>query len=191
MTILARIIAGDTLNFVDQVSAYMATDGWTLKYRLVPQFATPTQAPITLTAATYNVTDYQVQVGPATTGAWIPGIYTWSRWVEKTGARQSLGDGQIEVRPDPAAAAQGYDPRTQAAKALADANTALANFQATNGRIKRYMIAGREMEFESAANILQVINYWKVEVARENAAKAVQDGLPNPRRITLRVDSAR
>jgi hypothetical protein len=34
--ILSTLIVGDTLDFTDQVPLYPATDGWTLKYRLIP-----------------------------------------------------------------------------------------------------------------------------------------------------------
>lgn len=188
--ILDLIIAGDTLDFVDQVPDYPATDGWTLKYLLAARFTTPTQASVTLTAITYATTDYRVQAAPATTTAWVPGVYTWTRWVEKVGARQSLGTGEIQVQADPSALPQGTDLRTQAEKALADCQTALANFQATGGRVKRYAIAGREMEFDGASDIIALVNYWQIQVTREHAAKAVRDGLPDPRRIQIRMSNA-
>lgn len=188
--ILEQIIVGDTIDFVDQVGAYPATDGWTLKYLLAARFTTPTQASIMLTAATYNGVDYRVQAGPATTAGWSAGVYTWTRWVEKTGARQSLGSGELQMAPDPATLPQGTDLRTTAEAALADAQAALANFQATGGRVKRYAIAGREMEFDDAAGILRLVSYWQGEVMRERAAKAKRDGLPDPRRIQLRMSNA-
>lgn len=188
--ILDQIIAGDTLDFVDQVPEYPATEGWTLKYLLAARFTTPTQASVTLTGTTYETVDYRVQAAPATTAAWVPGIYTWARWVEKTGARQALGEGEIEVKADPAMLAQGYDSRTQAEIALADCKAALANFNQTGGRIKAYSIAGRSMEFDTSAEIIALVNYWQIQVTRENAAKAVRDGLPDPRRIYLRMDNA-
>lgn len=187
--ILDKIVAGDTLDFVDQDSTYPATDGWTLKYLLAAQFTTPTQASVTLTATTYLTTDYRVQAAPSATAAWVPGIYTWTRWVEKAGARQSLGEGQIEVRANPATLPQGYDSRTQAQVALADCKTALANFNTTGGRMKRYAIAGREMEFDTSAEIITLVKYWENEVSKELAAKAVQDGRPNPRRYYTRLSN--
>lgn len=188
--ILDQIIVGDTLDFVDQVPDYPATDGWTLKYLLAARFTTPTQASITLTATTYLTTDYRIQEAPATTVTWAPGVYTWSRWVEKSGQRQSLGTGEIELQADPTTLPQGTDLRTQAERALADAQTALANFQATGGRVKRYAIAGREMEFDDAGAIITLVNYWQIQVTREKAAKAVRDGLPDPRRIQVRLTNA-
>jgi hypothetical protein len=57
-----ELIGGDTLDFTDSVPEYPASDGWTLKYRLTPRFASPVQAPITITASTFEVTDYRTQV---------------------------------------------------------------------------------------------------------------------------------
>src|SRR5712691_12530804 len=103
------VVAGDTLDFTVSVPDYPATSGWTLKYRLTPRFAAPTQAAIVLTATASGV-DYSVQASPATTAAWSPGAYTWARWVEKAGARQTLSEsGQLEVKADPALTAQGFD----------------------------------------------------------------------------------
>lgn len=191
--ILQKLIVGDTLDFVDVVADFPASDGWTLKYRLVPMFATPTQLPITLTAVTYLTTDYRIQEAPATTAAWVAGLYTWKRWVEKSGARQSLNDSpddRIELKPDPTTLAQGYDGRSVAVKALEDCKLALANFSATGGRVKRYAIAGREMEFDAAGDIVALVKYWENEVRRERAAKDVQDGKPDPRRIRVRMANA-
>jgi hypothetical protein len=188
--ILDQIIAGDTLDFVDQVPDYPATDGWTLKYLLAAQFVAPVQASVTLTATTYLTTDYRVQAVPTVTELWAPGVYTWTRWVEKVGARQSLGEGRLEVRANPATLPQGYDGRSVAERALAEAEAALANFQATGGRIKSYSIAGRSMEFDAAGEFLTVISYWRREVMTERASKAKAEGRPDPRRIQIRLTNA-
>lgn len=197
--ILQKLVVGDTLDFVDVIASFPATDGWTLKYRLIPEFTTPAQTPITLTASTYQTTDYRVQVSPTTTATWAAGIYTWRRWVEKSGARQSLDtdatldveqDNRIELLPDPTVLAAGYDGRSTAVRALEEAQAALANFSATGGRVKRYAIAGREMEFDQASDILALVKYWENEVSKENAARASQAGKPNPRRYFVRLNNA-
>ncbi len=56
---------------------------------------------------------------------------------------------------------------TQAQTALAAAKAALAAWNPTR---RRYRIGSREMEFHSAAEILQVIKYWEGEVAKEQIA---------------------
>lgn len=188
---LDQLIAGDTLDFLDNIPDYPPADGWTLKYRLTPLFTTPTQAPIVLTAATSG-TQYSIQASPATTALWSAGRYSWGRWVEKTGARQTLEPITpfLEVVADPATTAQGYDPRTTAEIALEDAQTALASFQSTGGRVKSYSIAGRSMEFDSAGDLVELVGYWKAEVMRERATKAKRGGAPDPRRITVRMSNA-
>jgi hypothetical protein len=194
--ILSTLVVGDTLDFVDQVPLYPATDGWTLKYRLIPETVGGT--PINLTATTYQTTDYRIQASPATTAAWVAGKYTWLRWVEKTGARQTLDsdagtdveqDKRIELLPDPTQIAAGYDSRSLAVQALEAAQAALANFSATGGRVKRYAIAGRDMEFDTAGDILILVKYWENEVRKENAARAVQSGKPDPRRYFVRLSN--
>ncbi len=179
------LTVGDTVDFLTTVADYPASAGYTLKYRLVPR----TSGTAILLTATASGDDYRTQASPAISSGWTAGEYSWSGWVEKTGFRQIVESGLCTILPDPSAVT-AYDGRSQAQKALDDANTALANFSSTGGRVKRYSIAGREMEFDSAADILQLVNYWSNEVSRENAAAAVKAGAPNPRRIYLRMSNA-
>lgn len=187
--ILDRLIAGDSLEFVDEVPDYPATDGWTLKYRLTPTFTDVAQTPIELTAVTYETSAYQVTETATNTADWKPGAYAWSRWVEKPGQRQSLGDGRLEVRPNPVTLVQGYDSRTQAEIAYDDAKAALASFNASNGRVKAYTIAGRSMEFDTSADLVALVKFWENEVSKEAAARAKKDGRPNPRRYYTRMSN--
>lgn len=179
-------IAGDTLDFTVSVADYPATDGWTLKYRLVPRFTTPTQAPIVLTA-TSSGADYLVQASPATTAAWVAGKYAWNRWVEKVGARQTLDEsGELEIRPDPSTQAQGFDGRSQARKAVDDLKAALATFTATSGRVKSYTIGTRQMEFETTAEIVKMMDFWQRQLDNECASANMAKGWPNPRNAAMR-----
>ena len=181
-----NLIIGDTLDFVTSVPAWPASAGYTLKYRLIPRVS---GTPITLTASTSGVDDYRVSVSPTTTATWTAGEYTWSAWVEKSGERRTVDNGLVTIKYDPSTAA-AYDGRTQAQKALEDCKTALANFQATGGRVKSYSIGGRSMEFDDAGGILTLMNYWQWQVTREAAATAVAQGLSDPRRIYVRMSNA-
>lgn len=184
MTINDKLIAGDTLDFVDQVPDYPASDGWTLKYRLVPRFTSPVQAPVTLTATTYETTDYRVQVGPSTTDDWAAGVYNWSRWVEQAGMRQSVGEGEIQILADPAARAQGYDGRGHARKVL-DAIEAVLEGRASKDQ-EEYAIAGRSLKRTPIEQLLVLRDRYRTEVANGDAAAAVASGLPNPRMSGVR-----
>ena len=193
---IETVIAGDTLDFEVSVPDYPNTDGWTLKYRLTPRFSSPVQAPVGLTASANADGSYQVQAGPATTAAWAAGYYSVARWVEKSGARQTLTGllgaelggpiGQLKVYADPALTAQGFDSRSQARKAVDDLKAAMATFQSTGGKVKSYSIGSRQMEFESSAEIVQLLDFWRRQLDNEEAAATLAAGLGNPRTIGLR-----
>jgi hypothetical protein len=189
---LEKLVAGDTLDFTDVVADYPASDGWTLKYRLIPQFSTPTQAPVELTATTYNVTDYRVQAAPGLTATWAPGMYSWARWVEKTGARQTLDPLTpfLELVDDPSTTAQGYDPRSHARKVLAQIETALEGWATSGSHIAEYEIAGRRMKYADRADVIAMRSRYKAEVWREDAAAKMAQGLPNPRNVMVRFGRA-
>jgi hypothetical protein len=178
-----ELIAGDTLDFLDSVPAYPPADGWTLKYRLVPRFTTPVQAAIDLTASTSG-SDYRVQETASVTALWKAGFYTWSRWVEKAGPiRQSLGDGQIQIIADPAAAVAGYDGRSHARKMLDQIEAALEAF---SFGVKSYTIGNRSMTKTDMPEILVMRDRYAAYVANEEAAAKAASGLPNPRHAGIR-----
>ena len=181
---IEELIAGDTLDFIDSVPEYPPADGWTLKYQLIPRFATPTQAPITITASTSG-TDYRVQAAAGITVSWQPGAYTWARWVEKAGPiRQSLGDGQIIIKADPAQAAQGYDGRSDARRRFDEIETAIE--QLTSGAVKAYTIGTRSMTKQDLPDMIVWRDRLAAAVASEDAAAKMAAGLPNPRIAGIR-----
>jgi hypothetical protein len=160
------LIAGDTLDFTDVVPDYPATAGWTLKYRLVPRFTTPVQAPITLTA-TASGADYVIAAAPTVTATWAAGAYSFFRWVEKAGARQTLDPaegGQLTVKADPSAVPQGTDTRTQEEIALDAIDAVLAN-RATVDQ-KSYSIAGRSLERMAVSELLELRRYYAARVQK-------------------------
>lgn len=193
-----KLYAGDTLEFLTSVPDYPPADGWELVYRFVPRFTAPPQDPITL-PATVDGDQYLVFAAPSLTTLWVPGAYGWARWVQKTGARQVLDDlqsrGQLEVLPNPATVLQGADNRTQAQKALADCDAALANVAVrgasagTAGLPVEYRIADRMMKYESVteahAGLLTVRNHWQTEVNRETRRAMKAAGLADPRKVLM------
>jgi len=183
---LEELIAGDTLDFFDDVPEYPPADGWTLKYHLAARFTTPVQALITIIAITEGAR-YRTQAAAGITIGWAPGAYTWKRRVEKAGPiNQSLGEGQIVIKTAPTLMTQGYDGRSQAAKAVDDLKAAMATFNATSGRIKSYSIGSRQMEFETSAEILQMLDYWQRQLTIEQDTAKIAAGMPNPRNVGIR-----
>jgi len=175
-----ELIAGDTLDFVDEVPEYPATDGWTLKYRLIPRFTDPVQAPVDIVATTYLTTQYRIQETAPVTATWAPGDYTWARWVEQSSGqlRQSVGQGQLEVLTDPAQATQGYDSRSHARKMVDRIEAAL---EALNYGVKSYTVAGRMWLKEDTSELMDLLTMYRAQVEGEKARAAIAAGRPNPR----------
>lgn len=175
-------IAGDTLDFLTTVASYPPGDGWTLQLRLMPYVDGLT--PIDLTATTEG-DDYRVQVGPETTADYAPGDYTLMRWVEKTGARHIV-EGEpalpdtITIQPDPATATS-YDGRSSARKALEQAEAARVTYLASNGAIKEFEIGNRRTVFRDVADIVSEIDRLRLEVAKEDNAAGMANGMANKR----------
>jgi len=176
---IEKHVAGDTLDFNVSVPAYPASAGWTLKYSLTPRFTTPTQAVITLTAASNaDGISYDVQSTPATTAAWAAGFYTWARWVEKSGARQTLDEsGQIQIKADPATQVAGYDSRSHPRKML-DAIEASLEGRASSSQIEliSYTIGSRSQSRDPKV-LSELRSKYRREVSSEAAtALGLQTG---------------
>jgi hypothetical protein len=77
--------------------------------------------------------------------------------------------------------------RSQAAKAVDDLRTALATFKATGGRVKRYSIAGRDIEFESLGEMMKLLSMWQRELANEEAAARLNTGRASPLLLQVRL----
>jgi hypothetical protein len=185
------VVAGDTLDQRIDVPDFPSSDGWTLKYRLVASFATPTQAEIDLLAVANADGSYQLQAGPSATGGWAPGAYSWGRWVEKVGARQTLSSsneqGAVVVRQNPATAAQGsqgYDTRTHARKMLDLIETAQL---ALKGGTKSYTIGSRSYTARDLDELRGDREYWARAVAAELNEELLNSGAQPGHRLLARL----
>jgi hypothetical protein len=191
--------AGDTLEMsiangnAITVADYPASDDWTLKYRLTPQFSTPTQAPIDITATTdTDGASYKIEVSPAATATWKAGSYWWARWVEKVGARVMLErDQQLDILPDPAQSAQGEDRRTYARKMLEQIEAALLSRSLTAQReVLSYTIGTRSQTFDAAETKIELERLreqYKLEVMAEEGEQKLDAGGQGGRRMLARL----
>ena len=185
-------IAGDTLEMsiakgnAITVDGYPASDGWTLKYRLIPQFTSPAQDPIEITASTdSDGASYKIEVSNTSTAAWQAGSYTWARWIEKAGAALTLEtDEQCDILQDPRTATAGYDSRSWVRKELERVQTAIS---ALNYGAKAYTIGSRSYTRED----LPALNKWRNDlewkVKNEDDAERLAAGMPNPRNVGVRM----
>ncbi|MBX3605365.1 MAG: hypothetical protein KF788_08840 [Piscinibacter sp.] len=173
---ISELIVGDSIRFTVQGGNYPASAGWSMSLLLKPRAG----GDDILIEATPDGDDFVVAVSATETTAWSPGAYTWWQRVEKDGERYTVATGQLTVK------ALTGDGRSVAAKALEDAKAAFATFTATKGTTRRYRIGEREMEFNNATEIIKIIGWWEQQVAAEESATRLAQGLRPRNRILTR-----
>lgn len=171
----AQIIAGDTLKFKISLGDYPANEGWTLAYTLVNA-----STRITFSASA-DGTEHLVNVSAATTSGYAAGFYDWRAQVSKSGEVFTVRTGRFEVVSGFASAT---DARSHARTVLDNIEAVLEN-RATSKTLE-YEIAGRRMKYIPVAELLQLRDKYKAEVAREEAASDVARGLGDRRRVYVR-----
>lgn len=122
-------------------------------------------APITIPAVA-NGDGWTATLTPVTSATLVSGLLRWAVVVTSSTERVTLATGNLMVEAN-IATATTFDPRTVAQKALVDAENALATFSSSGGKIKKYTIGSRQMEFATTQEILVAISYWRVRVANE------------------------
>lgn len=191
----SQLVAGDTLEFRTSVSEYPPADGWTLKYQLVGREASGGVHTVT---ASVDGNEYVVEETPQTTETWPAGYYTYSIWVEKSGAKQTLERGQITILPGTMSA--GYDGRSSAEKAydqavaaLVDATSRASSSGSTGGTggVVEYQIGDRRVRYgnaqEAIGGLISLRNQAAIELKRERQALARARGEPDPYRTHMRL----
>ena len=173
------IQAGDTLTWQKSYADYPANDSWVLHYRIIN---TAGKFDITSTA---SGADHLVTATAAATATYTAGIYTLLGWVTKASERYSVYSGKAEVLPDLAAQAAGYDNRTTAKKVL-DLLDAAMIASGANAWTQSYTIEGRTISFRSPGDFIAYRSKIKQEVAREENADRMRNGLATKNRISVR-----
>ncbi len=176
------IVAGDTVDFLTSVPDFPPSAGYTLKFRLVPLAG---GTAIEWTAATGDDDQYRTQVGPAITAPYAADDYNWFSWVEKSGARYSVGQGTCRIKPDPAVLTTAYDGRSHPARVLA-AIEAVLEKRATMDQ-ESYSIGGRTLARMSVGDLMRFRQRYAAEVAAEDAAARLALGLGGGRKIQVRL----
>lgn len=175
-----QIRAGDSITWLKTLNDYPATDSWVLHYRLINSAG---KFDITATA---SGSDHLVSVDAATTANYTAGDYTLVSWVTLGSERYSIASFPVEVLPDLAAQAAGYDTRSTAQKTL-DLLDAAMQSQGSNAWVQEYEIDGRSMKFRSVAEFMAFRSKVKQEVIREQNAERLRNGLGLRNKINIRM----
>lgn len=177
-TLPPTIRAGDTLTATWSLPDYPAAAGWAVRLTLINSGARY-QA-----TASGSGTDYTLTVPAATTAAWVAGSYTWTVDATLAGVRATLGSGAVQVLPD-LAAATTLDTRSNYRKALDAAEAALATHGA-RAYLQGIEMGDRKQVFTSPGDFLAFISRLRAEVAREDAAERLRQGLQPRNKLLVR-----
>lgn len=185
MNIFKRLTTGDSASWNDapwidsQAREALTSNDWTLTY----QIRGPAQ--LTLTAQA-DGTGWITTITTAQSATLTAGTYIWAAYLSNATDRKSIGGGTLLIKADLSQITAPIDARTMARKALDDCEAALASFNSSGGKIKRYAIAGRETEFHTLADLMMVRNFWQRKVNNEVTRSTVRNGRGNPRELLVR-----
>ena len=103
------------------------------------------------------------------------------------GAKTTLGSGTFEVDPNLAytGTPSAIDGRSQAQKDLEAVQAAIRSLMA-GGAVQEYRIGTRSIKRYDLAELLALESRLKAEVARENKAALIANGLGNPHNLYVR-----
>ena len=101
------------------------------------------------------------------------------RFENKDGFRKTVIASNFEILPK--AEDLNFDPRTYAQKCLDQARAALSKYTASGGRVRRYTIGSRSLEYSSVSELQKLVDYWLWEVHLEECRRAGRD----PRKVLV------
>lgn len=174
------ITAGDTIAWVKSLTDYPASAGWVLKYRLINA---SNKYDI---VATSSGDDFHINVLASTSSSYAAGLYDLQAFVEKAGERYTISSGRLQIFPDLAAQATGYDNRSTARKILDALLSAYQSAAENRAFVQEYEIAGRHMKFSTAADWIAQINYWQSQVKAEERAQNINNGMASGNKLLVR-----
>lgn len=183
MRIPLKITAGDSVSWADfpfrdiwQNSVH-APD-WTLKYAI--------RGAVTLDLTAVGTgSEWWTSISAAQSNSLTPGVYFWQCFVEKGSERITVGHGQLEVLPNMATASAGFDGRSQARRDL-EAVQAAMRAMISGGAVQRYAIGNRQVDKMTMSDLITLESKLKTEVAREEKAQKIKNGLGNPDNLFVR-----
>jgi len=171
--------AGDTIKWAKSLPDYLPADGWTLSYDLVISSALES-----VTATDNGDASHLITITAAISAAYAPGIYHWQAYATKAAERYQVGAGTLEVKPNFAAQASGYDARSHVKQVL-DALEATITGKASKDQ-SAYTINGRSLTRLTPAELITWRSKYRREYAAEQQSERIANGLSSGQNIRVR-----
>lgn len=178
-----ELTAGDRWQWTRHDLADYQAPTWTLTYALIKA-----DKSITLTA-TADGTAHAIDVAAATTANYPPGLYRWQAYVTSGSVRHTIGQGEITVRANFAAATSGADFRSTAAQLLEKIEAALIAGNVLHGAYTLSTPGGssRTFQFRDRRDMLLERDRLRAEVKNEQIADKLASGMGGARRLMVRL----
>ena len=151
---------GDSLDWTESESDYLASDGWVIGYNLVSSSVRINFE------STADGDDHSLDLTVATTTAWTPGNYSYQRYATDGTERVTLNNGTVEIKRDFLTAG---DERSHAQICVDNIQAVLEN-RATIDQ-ESYTINGRSLTRMSIDDLLKLYNFYLAKLAKEKQSK--------------------
>ena len=185
-TIPATIRAGDTTVWRDPAASdaigNTIDSSWTLTYYL----RNAAGGGLTIVGSAYG-TGWENTISATASAGLAVGTWFFQARATKAAEAHTLWSGQVQVLAalnytgTPAA----FDGRSQASQDL-DAVQAAIRALISGGAVKKYTIGSRSLEKFTLAELIERENLLKAQVAKEQAAERIANGLGDPRNLFVR-----
>jgi hypothetical protein len=190
MTIPATIRAGDTVTWrddatTDSLGNAVTSGTWSLSYFLRSATAGATGG-LTVASTSYG-SGWETTISTTSSATLAAGGWYWQARATNGANAITTGTGSLTVLAalnytgTPAA----FDGRSQARQDL-DAVQAAIRSLISGGAVKRYTIGSRQLERFGLAELIELENRLKAQVAKEEAAQRMANGLGDPRNLFVR-----
>lgn len=166
------LYAGDKLEFTESESDYKASDGWTMKYKLINATTN-----ITDFVSSADGDDHAFSISSAVSALWTVGKYRFVRYAEKGADYEHLDRGIVDVKPD-IVALSTYDFRSHALTTL-EALEAAIERRATKEQMSIAIgVRGssRQLQYLTMDELIRARNYYQTLVNRENQDDLIDQG---------------
>lgn len=200
MRIPSRIVAGDTITWRDfafvRRAAPQDLSVDAINYNLSYSFRGPVSGGSADVTGVADGGDWDMTLTGTQTGAFNTGsnnaTWYWQAYAtaKSGGARLLAGQGELVVEPNLAALSGVFNGQTLSEQQLGMVRAEITARLSNHARTE-YTIGNRHLKFEPMGELLKMQSRLELQVAREKAANAVQNGLGNPNKMQIRFGDRR
>lgn len=184
MNIPTELVSGDSITWldsatVDNLGNSVDSTSWTLAY------AIKGNSNLTVTS-TSSGSGWTTTITAAQSAPLSAGSYFWHAYVTSGSNRITLGQGTITIKANIAAiGSTGFDGRSQIKQDLDAVQSAIRSI-IKGGAVVQYTIGNRSLTKMRMAELIELESKLKVDLAREEKAAKIAQGLGDPKNLFVR-----